>query len=171
VATAAELLSQALAPSTAASYQRFWVLFEHFCVSAQCSALPASHYTVCAYLGTLFEGQRLRGTSIRPYIAAIGTQHHRLALADPTSHTLVLMARRGFAAADARLRTGAALRSAAYPAAAALHCLNAALRAPTSSRLQYWAAVAVGFLISARPASVVGPPLPRAVRMGPPGCG
>jgi hypothetical protein len=113
VATLAELLGQALAPSTAASYQRLWVLFERFCVSAQRIALPASPATVCAYLGTLLEGRRLRGTSIRPYIAAIGTQHRRLALADPTLHTLVLTARRGFAAADARRRTGAPLRSTA----------------------------------------------------------
>jgi hypothetical protein len=156
VATAAKLLGHALAPSTSASYQRLWILFSRFCESARRCALPASPATVCAYLGTLFEGHKLRGSSLRPYIAAIGTQHRRLALADPTSHNLVVMARRGFAAADARRRTGAPPRSAAYPAAAALHCLYAALRAPTSLRLQYWAAVAVGFLISARPASVVG---------------
>jgi hypothetical protein len=125
---------------------------------------PCPPATVCACLGTLFEGRRLRGTSIRPYNASIGTQHRRLALADPTSHTLVVMARRGFAAADARRRTGAPPRSAAYPAAAALHFLYAALRAPTSLRLRYWATVAVGFLISARPASVVGL-TPDAVRL------
>jgi hypothetical protein len=137
VATAAELLGQALGPCTAASYQRFWVLFERFCVSTHHSALTVSRATVCAYLGTMFEGLRLRGMSIRPYVAAIGTKHRRLALADPNLHTLVLISRRGFAAADARRRTGAPLHSDAYPAAAALHCLNAALSAPTSSQLQY----------------------------------
>jgi hypothetical protein len=156
VAAAAELLGQALAPSNAASYQRLWTLFERFCESAQRSALPASPATVCADLGTLFKGRRLRGTSIRPYIARIGTHHRRLALADSMSHTLVVMARRGLAAADARRRTGAPPRSAAYPVDAALQCLYAALRAPTSLRLRYWATVAVGFLISARPVSVVG---------------
>jgi hypothetical protein len=65
------------------------------------------------------------------------------------------MARRGFAAADARRRTGAPLRSAAYPALASLHCLHAALRATSSVELRYWAAVGVGFLICARPASLV----------------
>jgi hypothetical protein len=166
VATAAELLGQAIAPSTSASYQRLWVLFERFCASAQRPALPASPATVCAYLGTLFEGGRLRGTSIRPYVAAIGAQHRRLALADPTSHTLVGLARRGFAAADARRSTGAPLRSAAYPAQAALYCLHAALRAASSVELRYWAAVAVGFLICARPASVAGL-TPDSVRLAP----
>jgi hypothetical protein len=113
--SAAELLGQALAPTTSASYQRLWVLFKQFCASAQRCALPASPATVCAYLGTLFGGGRLRGTSIHPYIAAIGAQRRRLSLVAPTSHTLVVMARRGFAAADARRRTGAPLRSAAHP--------------------------------------------------------
>jgi hypothetical protein len=156
VTTAAELLGQGLAPTTTAAYQRLWELFERFCGSAQRCALPASPATVCVYLGTLFDGGRLRGTSIRPYVAAIGAQHRRLALADPTSHNLVALARRGFAAADARRRSGAPLRSAAYPANAALHCLNAALGAVTSVTLRFWAAVAVGFLISARPASIAG---------------
>jgi hypothetical protein len=166
VAAAAELLGQALAPTTSASYQRLWILFERFCSSAARCALPASPATVCAYLGTLFDGGRLRGTSIRPYVAAIGAQHRRLALNDPTAHTLVALARRGFAAADARRRTGAPPRSAAYPAEAALHCLHAALRASDSATLRYWAAVAVGFLISARPASIAGL-TPDAVRLSP----
>jgi hypothetical protein len=76
------------------------------------------------------------------------------------------MARRGFAAADARRRTGAPPRSAAYPAEAALHCLHAALRASDSATLRYWAAVAVGFLISARPSSIAGL-TPDAVRLSP----
>jgi hypothetical protein len=67
------------------------------------------------------------------------------------------MARRGFAAADARRRTRAPLRSAAYPADAALYCLYAALRPDSNvALLRYWAVVAVGFLISARSASVLG---------------
>jgi hypothetical protein len=76
------------------------------------------------------------------------------------------MARCGFAAADGRRRSGAPPRSVAYPAASALHCLYAALRTPTSLRLQYWAAVVVGFLISARPASIVGL-TPDAMRLSP----
>jgi hypothetical protein len=103
--------------------------------------LPASPATVCAYLGTLSEKGRLRGTSLRPYVAAIGAQHRRLALEDPTSLTLVALARRGFAA---------------FPADAALHCLRAALSGTTSRLLRYLASVAVGFLISARPASIAG---------------
>jgi hypothetical protein len=142
------------------------VLFERFCTSAERCALPASPATVCAYLGTLFDGGRLRGTSLRPYVASIGAQHRRLSLEDPTSHALVAMIRRGFAAADARRRTGAPPRSAAYPAHAALHCLATAIRAETSVTLRYWAAVAIGFLICARPASIAGL-TPDAVRLSP----
>ena len=152
--TAAGLLGQGLAPTTTAAYQRLWEMFERFCSSAQRCALPASPASVCAYLGTLFDGGRLRGTSLRPYVAAIGAQLRRLDLPDPTSHTLLALARRGFAAADDRRRSGAPPRSAAYPADAALHCLHAALRAVTSVALRFWASVAVGFLISARPASI-----------------
>jgi hypothetical protein len=121
VAAAAALVGKSLAPSTSASYQRLWELFARFCQSANRCALPASPGTVCAYLGSLFEGGHLHGCSIRPYVAAIWSQHRRLALSDPTSHSLVVLARREFAAADARRRTGKPLRSAAYPAAAAIH--------------------------------------------------
>jgi hypothetical protein len=155
VAAAAAIMGQSLAPSTIASYQRLWELFVQFCRLAHRCSLPASPATVCAYLGSLFEGGRLRGSSIRPYIAAIGAQHRRLALFDPTSHSLVVLARRGFAAADARRRTGAPLRSAAYPAAAALSCLGSALRSGSSADLRYWGVVCLGFLLSARPASVL----------------
>jgi hypothetical protein len=165
-ATEAALLGQALSPSTIASYQRLWVLFGRFCVSVQRSALPASPATVSAYLGTLFDGGRFRGTSIRPYVAAIGAQHRLLALVDPTSHTLVDLARRGFSAADARRSTGATLRSAAYPAHAALYCLNALLAAASSSELRFWAAVPIGFLICTRPSSLAGL-TPETVRLEP----
>jgi hypothetical protein len=110
---------------------------------------------VCAYLGWLFEGGTLRGQSIGTYIAAIGAHHRRLALTDPTAQELVKLARRGFAAADARRRTGAPARSAAYPAVAAAYCLNHALAAVDSPSLRYWAVVCVGFLLSARPDSVL----------------
>jgi hypothetical protein len=119
--------------------------------------LPATTATIFAYLGTLFDGGRLRGTSVRPYVAANGAQHSRLGLIDPTAHSLVQMARRGIAAADAQRRTGDLLRSAAYPADAALFCLRAALRPGlTATALRYWAVVAVDFLITARPASILG---------------
>jgi hypothetical protein len=84
-------------------------------------------------------------------MAAVGAQHRRLALPDPTSHSLLILARRGFAVADARRRTGAPLCSAAYPAAAALSCLGYALRSGSSADLRYWGVVCLGFLLSARP--------------------
>jgi hypothetical protein len=138
-----------------ASYQRLWELFVQFCRFAHRCSLPASPDTVCAYLGSLFEGGCLRGSYIRPYIAAIVAQHRPLALSDPTSHSLVVLARRGFAAADALRRTGALLRSAAYPAAAALSCLGSALRSGSSADLRCCGVVCLGFLLSARPASVL----------------
>jgi hypothetical protein len=153
VDSAAELIGQSLAPSTQSAYQRLWIAFGEFCRTSCRTALPASPATVCAFLGTLFESGRVRGFSIRPYVAAIGAQHRRLALTDPTAHELVKLARRGYAAADARRHTGAPLRSAAYPAAAARFCLDRALDA--SDTLRYWAVVFVGFLLAARPASVL----------------
>jgi hypothetical protein len=95
VATAAELLGQALAPTASTSYQHLWDnMFERFCASAARRALPASPATVTAYLDTLFDGGRMCGSFFRPYVTAIGAQHRRLALADPTAHTLVAMAPR-----------------------------------------------------------------------------
>jgi hypothetical protein len=156
VATAVELIGKSLDPVTSGSYQSLWEAFERFCAYAGRTALPSSPATVGSYLRTLFEGERLRGTSLRPYVAAIGAQHLRLALPDPISHVLLAMARRGLASADARRRGGAPPRSAAYPAGVALSCLRVALRAETTVLLRYWAAVTVGFLLSARPASICG---------------
>jgi hypothetical protein len=155
VAAAATLIGQSLAPSTQGAYQRLWVAFAAFCRVTGRNALPASPATVCAYLGTLFEGGSIRGQSLRPYVAAIGAQHRRLVLSDPTCHELVKLARRGFVAADARRRSGAPLRSAAYPATAAMFCLNRALAAVDTPSLRFWSVVSVGFLLSTRPASVL----------------
>jgi hypothetical protein len=156
VATASLLIGQSLAPSTQHAYQRLWRKFGEFCRTAHREELPATPATVCAFLGRLFETEAVRGTSLRPYVAAIGAQHRRFGLPDPTTNELVVLARRGFAAADARRRTGAPPRSAAYPANAAAFCLGQALAATTGRVLRYWAAVCVGFLLSARPGSVLG---------------
>jgi hypothetical protein len=112
--------------------------------------LPEIPATISA---SFFEGGRLRSSSIRPYIAAIGAQHSRIALSDPTSSAPVVLARRGFAAADAHHRASATLRSTAYPAAAALSCLGSALRSGSSADLRYWGVICLVFLLSARPAS------------------
>jgi hypothetical protein len=155
VAAAAAIMGQSLASSKSASHQPLWELFVQFCRLAHRCSLPASPATVCAYLGSLFEGEGLRGSSIRLYIAVIGAQNRRPALSDPASHSLVVLARRGFSAADARRRTGALLRSAAYPAAAALSCVWSALRSGSSADLRFSGLVCLGFLMSARPASVL----------------
>jgi hypothetical protein len=78
-----------------------------------------------------------------------------MAMPDPTAHDLVKLTRRGFGAADARRRSGAPMRSAAFPAAAAAFCLGRALAVTDTPTLRYWAVVSVCFLISARPASVL----------------
>jgi hypothetical protein len=78
----------------------------------------------------------VRGQSIRPYLAAIGAQHRRIAIPDPTVRNLFQLKRRGFAAADTRGRSGAPMRSAAYLAAAAVS---------ESRVLRYWAVVSVCF--------------------------
>jgi hypothetical protein len=62
VAAAATLIGQSLAPSTQGAYQRLWVAFAAFCRVTGRNALPASPATVCAYLGTLFEGARFAGS-------------------------------------------------------------------------------------------------------------
>jgi hypothetical protein len=66
IAAAAALIGQSLAPSTQSSYQRLWVSFDSFCRDAERSALPASPATVCAYLGTHFDGDSVCEPSIRP---------------------------------------------------------------------------------------------------------
>jgi hypothetical protein len=80
-----------------------------------------------------------RRTASWDVFASLRCRHRgtALALEDPTSHKLVALARRGFAAADARRRRGVPPWSAAFPADAASHCLRAALSATTPRLLWY----------------------------------
>jgi hypothetical protein len=87
----------------------------------------------------------VRGQSIQPYLAAADAQHRCMEKPDPTVHNLVQLTRRSFAAAEARRRSGAPMRSVAYPAAAAVFCLVSALAAADSRVLCYWAVVSVRF--------------------------
>jgi hypothetical protein len=126
-----------------------------YCRVAGRSALPASPQTLCTYLGTLFEAGSIRVQSLQPYVTAIGAQLCHFCQPYPMSHELFKLARRIFAAADARRHSGAPLQSSAYPATAAALCLTSALSAADISDFRFWAVVCVRFFIIARPASVL----------------
>lgn len=41
---------------------------------------------MCALMGHLFEASTVHGTSLMPYVAAIGAQNRQFALSDPAAH-------------------------------------------------------------------------------------
>ena len=84
--TALHLLSAALAPSSRASYDCKWRLFQAFCErqSPPLLALPADPSTVLAFLGHLAQRGTVAASNVRPYLAAIGDRHLDLQLANPT---------------------------------------------------------------------------------------
>lgn len=84
---AAYLLRRTLAASTQGNYQRLWESFAECCSGNGELTLPANPELICCYLGYLLT---VRGRSIRPYVAAIGSQHRRHGLQDPTKHPLVM---------------------------------------------------------------------------------
>lgn len=117
-------------------------------------ALPASPTTVSRYLGHLFDRNTVRGTSLRPYVAAIGTQHRRFGMDDPTKYPLVVATRQDYMANDARRGLGPPLRSALLPAEQAKVALRRALSYTSRNTLVRWGIIAVGFLLCARPTSI-----------------
>lgn len=151
---AAHLLGRTLASSTQSSYQRLWEGFASFCELDRVAPLPASPATIACYLGFLYDKGTVRGGSIRPYIAAVGAQHRRCGLPDPTSDPLVSSTKRGFVACDAARTHGAPRRSAALPAFIALRALHRALRSTTVDGLRRWGMLALGFLLCSRPTAL-----------------
>ena len=81
--TAATLLSSAYASSTPGNNQRLWEKFQTYCIHVGLQGVPASLYTVAAYLGYIFERVSVRGGSIRPHLAAIVAKHRMHGHTDP----------------------------------------------------------------------------------------
>lgn len=120
----------------------------------ECYPLPTTPATVTCYLGAIYASGRVRGGSIRPYIAAIGSQHRRCGFSDPTKDPLVRAARQGYRSSDLARAGGPPTRSAPLPARCALRALQSALDSRSPERLQYWGLMALGFLLCSRPTSV-----------------
>lgn len=153
-AHAAHLLGRKLASSTQASYQHHWEAVRAYCLLDKVSSLPATPVTVACYVGHLYGKGTMRGGSLRPYLAAIGSQHRRFGLPDPVTDPMVAATGQGYVANDAARSGGPPRRVAPLPAPCALHALQLALRAVDAKEIQRWGLVALGFLVCSRPTSI-----------------
>ena len=82
-ATAVRLLESALAPSTYAHYGRLFADFAEYCAQEGVSPLPASPWTVVAYVGHLAEAGTWAAGSMRPIFSAINSVHRDLDFEPP----------------------------------------------------------------------------------------
>jgi hypothetical protein len=151
VATAALLSAAALAPSTRSAYTRLWDAFARFCSAPGRRPMPASPATVAAYVGSIFDGGAVQGTSLRPCLAAIAAFHNLGSYVDPTKSDLVARCRAGYLR---RLASAPPPRHVPLPASVASGALSCALSIGPAWRCG--AGVTVGFLLCARPSSLVG---------------
>ena len=105
-ATAVQLLEGALAPTTYAQYGRLFAEFAEYCEQEGVSPLPASPWTVVAYVGYLAERGTWAADSMRPIFSAINSVHRDLEFDPPAvgNHFLTRV-RRGLARAQSALGT------------------------------------------------------------------
>lgn len=151
---ASPLLARTLSTATQEGYQRHWEAFTRYCQAEHLSALPALPYTISCYIGTLFTHGTIRGGSLRPYVAATGTQHFRFGLQEPCTDPLVVATRQVYRRQDAARTSGAPLRSATLPAPLAARALHITLASPSTRDLQHWGLIALGFLLCGHPTSI-----------------
>lgn len=77
------LAASVLAPSTGSTKSSQWNKFSRFCDIEGHVALPTSVGTLLAYIGFLFEEDRVHSSSVDHYISAIRTRHLREGHPDP----------------------------------------------------------------------------------------
>ena len=103
----------------------------------------------------MFDSGRVKGQSIRPYVASVAAQHRRRGLQDPTDGPLVAEVRAGYRALDSQRSGKPPPRSAPIPAEVAISSLKMALVAQTSDDFVRHSAVVVCFLIATRVESIL----------------
>lgn len=91
---------------------------------------------------------------MRQNVTAIGAQHRRFGLPDPTSHALVSSTSCRFLTQDAARREGPPERCAPLLARTAHAALQRSLKAKTHSFLRRFGVITLGFLLCTRPASI-----------------
>lgn len=128
-ARAAFLLCYNLSSTKKESYQRHWEYLEDLFKVVGSAPLPATATTVSCYLGFVLDKGTVGGGSLRPCVAAIGKQHRRLGMRDPTNHPMVVATRKGYFANDSARATGAPWYSDTLPVEYAAQRILRALRA------------------------------------------
>jgi hypothetical protein len=86
--SAALLLAQEHAQTRSHGYGYKWARFLAYCGTSPCP-LPASVETIGCYLGYLFRQDRVTGTSIRPYLAAIRAMYTRGGFPSPAKDPVI----------------------------------------------------------------------------------
>jgi len=101
---ALELADNAIAKSTRDVYDRAFIQFRLWCEDQGVEMLPASKMTVVAYLGFLVDERSLSASRVGVVMSAIGWEHRRRHLPDPTADEIVSMAMRGTRRLEAETR-------------------------------------------------------------------
>ena len=121
-ATAARLIEGALEPSTYSQYGRLFAEFAEYCEQEGCSPLPASTWTVLAYVGYLADRGTWAESSLQPIFSAINGMHRDLDFEPPALGHFLTRARHGMARAQVALGTRDS--RVPLPASAALQVLE-----------------------------------------------
>ena len=155
-ATAVQLLEGALAPTTYAQYGRLFAEFAEYCEQEGVSPLPASPWTVVAYVGHLAERGTWAAESMRPIFSSINSVHRDLDFDPPAAgNHFLTRVRRGLARAQSAL--GTRDTRVPLPAAAAVRILEDAEAATSHDlrRLRRGLAVLLAALFCGRQDSAV----------------
>ena len=153
-AASVRLASHALAESTDRTQTSTWNKFTKFCESEGHQPLPADVSTILAYIGFLFEEDRVHATSLDGYLSAVRTRHTRAEHADPFNfpvvRDLILAFRRADDARGSFIDTRAALSADII-----LSIHNVGLHSPENSPMEYDAVITqLQYLLTWREGSI-----------------
>ena len=88
-AASVRLAAHALAPSTDRTQTSAWNKFTSFCNSEGHHPFPAAPSTILAYIGFLFDENRVHASSLDGYMSAVRTRHTRAGHPDPFHYPVV----------------------------------------------------------------------------------
>lgn len=77
-----------------------WKKFEAFCLLEGHPPLSAALHTILAYLGYLYDEERVHEGSLSGYLSAVRTRHARAGYADPLYHPAVTKLTQAYSRAD-----------------------------------------------------------------------
>lgn len=140
---------------TASKYEQYWGQFSSFCAATGRNSLPATPYTVVAYLGHVFRRGTVQPSSLQSYLSPINTRHNVAGYPPPALGAYVTSARVGFSRRWHERMGALPVTRAKLPAEAAWTIAQAAARTTCPTTSCHLTTIVTAFLFFRRTAELL----------------